>query len=54
MQAQPQEVSFAQVLLESRPTNMQDKWQKKGEAFSSFIALPCPLFRSSGGDVTFL
>ena len=53
MQAQPQGVSFAQVLLES-PTNMQDKWQKKGNAFSSFIALPCPLFRSSGGDVTFL
>ena len=53
MQAQPQEVSFAQVLLES-PTNMQNNWQNKGEAFSSFIALPCPLFRSSGGDVTFL
>ena len=53
MPKQPQEDHFAQVLLES-PTNMQDKWQKKGEAFSSFIALPCPLFRSSGGDVTFL
>ena len=51
MQAQPQEVRFAQVLLES-PTNMQDKWQKKGEAFSSFIALPCLVLYSAPRAVT--